>query len=627
MRHPITLVLAAGLALCATTPLLAQPQQPDTRIVVKTADDLPRHTYQIEGKPSEFILTPESFSAFVSKIKADAESDLAKYRIEDPTTLQSYHSLLQQIALLEGRLDDAVAQVEKIRALEAKESKRLMTGQVVSAMAATKASSADADAFRTAFKAELRKRITALPWDKIREEVTQAKGRAELVSRDLVLGQIKGGLDPVAAQAGGALSGDLARGLVSARTALDVILPLNPMVVEVYSDIIDSHKVVTRDIWSERLVTLKDTEHAAPVTVAIWDSGVDVSLFKGRLHTNPKESANGKDDDNNGFVDDVNGIGYTLAADPTPDLLHPLTDLRSDKALITSHTKGLMDLQASIDSPESSALKKFVSGLSADAVTPFLEDINLFGGYSHGTHVAGIAAEGNPFIRLLPVRITFDFRQIPTITPSIEQARKDARAARDSVAYMKAAGVRVANMSWGGSRQDIETALEQKGVGATPQERAELARQLFKIQRDALEEAMRSAPDILFVAAAGNSDNDNQFAELIPSGLSLPNMITVGAVDRSGKPTGFTTFGKNVGLYANGFEVDSYIPGGQRMKFSGTSMAAPNAANLAAKLLALNPKLSTAEVIDLIKRGAEPMEGYEGRFIINPAKSISLLRG
>jgi hypothetical protein len=60
---------------------------------------------------------------------------------------------------------------------------------------------------------------------------------------------------------------------------------------------------------------------------------------------------------------------------------------------------------------------------------------------------------------------------------------------------------------------------------------------------------------------------------------------------------------------------------------SGTSMAAPNAANLAGKLLALDPKLTTEQVIDLMTRGADPMAGHEGRLIINPKKTIEMLRG
>jgi hypothetical protein len=630
MKNTIALVAAVGLALCA--PVLAQ-QPPagggagDSRIAVKTADDLPRHTYHIDGAASEFVLSKEPFAKFLEQVKADTEADLAKYKIDDPTTLQGYYLLLQQVAMVQGRLDDAAGYIEKVRGLESKESKRLTTGIMLqSLVAARKKAGADQAAFEAAFKQGLAAKVAGLPWDKVREEITQTKGRAEYVSRALVLGSLKGQLDPVVEKAGGVLSGDLAKGLVAARAALDVVLPINPLIVEVYCKAIDANKVAAKDIWSQRLVTLTEKDHGQPVVTAIWDSGVDVSLYQGQLWVNPKETVNGKDDDGNGFVDDVNGIAFDLKSDRTPALLHPLDELRSERTLVTAHMKGLLDLQANIDSPEATALKAYLKGLKAEAVTPFIEDLGLFGNYSHGTHVAGIASAGNPFVRLMPVRITFDFHQIPVVTPSIEQQKKEAKAAMDAVAYMKAAGVRVCNMSWGGSKKDVEDGLEKKGVGKDPAERAELARAIFKIQRDALEEAMKSAPEILFVAAAGNSDNDNTFSELIPSGLSLPNMITVGAVDQSGKPASFTTFGKNVKLYANGFEVESYIPGGQRMKFSGTSMAAPNTTNLAAKVIALEPKLSTSEVIDLITRGAEPMEGYEGRLVINPKRTVEGLK-
>src|SRR5262249_33824671 len=251
------------------------------------------------------------------------------------------------------------------------------------------------------------------------------------------------------------------------------------------------------------------------------------------------------------------------------------------------------------------------------------------GNASHGTHVAGIAADGNPFIRLLPVRITFDYHLIPLNTPTVERSEAEAKAARDAVAYMKKAGVRVGNMSWGGSRQDIEDDLEKKNWGGDPKEGADMARRLFKINPGALEQAFKSAPEILFVAAAGNADSNNQFNEFIPSGLNLPNLITVGAVDQSGKPTGFTSFGDNVHLYANGFEVESYIPGGKRLKFNGTSMAAPQVTNLAAKIIAVNPSLTTAQVIDLITKGGDPMPDSKDnaqRLLINPKKSVEMAK-
>jgi subtilisin family serine protease len=625
LNKSLLLVLAAGLLTALPAAVQAQPKQGE-KIVVKTADDLPRHTYKIEGKPSEFLTTDAPFKAFVSKVKADIESDLTKYDIQDRTTLQGYYNVLLAIAVYERSDSEALALVDKIRDLEAKESKKLTTGLTIRAMVAA-SKEKDPARFNEVFKRELRAQVEGLPWDVVREAITQAKGRSEMLSRTLIMGGVEAGIDPVAAQSGGELSNDFAWGLINMRVALDRILAINPLIVDVYGDLIESRKTAVKDVWSDRLVTFKGDEKATPVVIAIWDSGVDTSLFSGALWSNPRESANGKDDDKNGFIDDVHGIGYDLYSDPTPQLLHPVDDLKADKALVVSHTKGLMDLQANVDSPERKALLAYLQSLEQSKVKEFQEDLGLFGNYAHGTHVAGIAAEGNPFARLLPVRITFDYKLIPQVTPSIEDAEKQAKAARDTVAYMRAAGVRVCNMSWGGSRQHIESALEMKGVGKTPEERAELSRQIFKIQKDALEAAMKSAPEILFVAAAGNSDNDNTFSELIPSGLNVPNMITIGAVDQGGKPTGFTTFGKNVTLYANGFEVNSYIPGGQKMKFSGTSMAAPNTANLAAKLLALNPSLTTDQVVELIRRGAEPMEGYEGRYVINPKKSLSLVKG
>ncbi len=74
-------------------------------------------------------------------------------------------------------------------------------------------------------------------------------------------------------------------------------------------------------------------------------------------------------------------------------------------------------------------------------------------------------------------------------------------------------------------------------------------------------------------------------------------------------------------VHANGFEVESFLPGGDRVKFSGTSMASPQVANLAAKLFALKPSLSVAQVKDAILAGAE----RNGRVnLINPRKSAEL---
>jgi len=644
MKRPTLLAIVAALALSQmvwTLPAAAHESAPapaaqkaDGRIPVKTKDDLPRHTYQVEGKASEFLLTDAPFKAFVQQVKQNAESDLAKYKIEDRTTLQEYYALLQTVALFEHRDDDALKYLEKAQEVEAKESKKLMMGMVSKAMIeATKATSRDAAAagseeFVAAFKKALDSAVRGLPWDKVREEVMQGRGRAQIISRALVLGQVQGGLDPVVEQNNGEIGGELAQPLVNMRVALDRTIPLQKHVGEVYTSIIDEKesKVAAKDLWTPNLVELAANEKASPVVVAIWDSGVDTSLFADQLYVNPSERMDGKDNDNNGFVDDVHGIAFDLEANKIPELVHPLDKLNAKPAEVMKFTKGFSDNNSNIDSKEAGELRVHMGGMSKDQVTPFIEDLGLFGNHSHGTHVAGIAAAGNPFVRLMPVRITFDYKVIPTLTPTVEQAKKDAQSAIDAVKYMVDANVRVVNMSWGGSREGIEGALEMKGVGKTPEERAAMSRKLFSIGKNALEEAMNGAPDILFIAAAGNSDNDNTFSEMIPSGLDVGNMITVGAIDGAGKPTNFTSFGKNVELYANGFEIESYVPGGVRMKYSGTSMAAPQVANLAAKILAINPSLSGKQVVEYMKKGADPLANYPDRFIINPKKTIALVR-
>jgi len=627
MDRRLILALAACCGVCVSSGVALAQEAPAQKVAVRSADDLPRHSYKVEGKASEYLLSDAPFKVFLAKVKADVEGDLARYDIQDKATLQQYLGMLQSVALIEGRLDDAAAYVEQIKSVETKESKKLMAGHVLASLIAGK--KAGKDGFEAAFKGELERRVSALPWTVVREDVLQARGRSQIMRRELLMGSMAAQLDPVVAQLNGDVTNEIAWPMVSVRATIDVMLDLQPMIAEVYSKVIDAKEAgvaPAKDIWTPNEVALTDKDVVKPVVVGIWDSGVDAPIFKGRLFVNAKETPNGKDDDANGFIDDVNGIAFDLYSSPTPELLHPTKEMTNDLALVTKHTKGFLDLQAGVESPEAGELRAHLGSITQDKVQGFLEDLSLYGNYSHGTHVAGIASEGNPGIRILPARITFDFRMIPTVTPSVEQARKEAKATLDTVAYFRKAGVRVVNMSWGGDRKSIEVALEQKGVGSSPEERAALSRELFAIQRDALDRAMRGAPEILFVAAAGNSDNDNEFAELIPSGLSLPNMMTVGAIDRSGKPTSFTTFGKNVTLYANGFEVDSYVPGGQRMKFSGTSMAAPNAANVAAKMLAVNPDLTTQQLIDLIGAGADPMPGQEGRFIINPRKSVEMAR-
>ena len=98
----------------------------------------------------------------------------------------------------------------------------------------------------------------------------------------------------------------------------------------------------------------------------------------------------------------------------------------------------------------------------------------------------------------------------------------------------------------------------------------------------------------------------------------------VGAVNQAGDETSFTSYGDTVVVDADGYRVESYVPGGTRMKESGTSMASPNVANLAGKLFALDPSLTPEQVIALIKQGADASADGR-RHLINPKATVALL--
>jgi subtilisin family serine protease len=614
--------LTLGILALATPLALAAAD----KIKVDSNEDLPRFTYEMKGQLTEFVQSDELFG-LADRRRDDVVSVLERYEVTDATTLKDYHGTILATQMLEGDFDGARGSIETIRALEDKPAARLLTGVLYEALIAADTGEGEwgDEAFRARFEANYAEALSELPWDVVQDSVERGKAGWEIRSRNFYLGilesQYQEGVDK-----SGNISGDVADTLVNVRVMFDRLLPVKENAVAALDAYIDANRVEKPDIWQARYVTLDPAAGATPVTVAIWDSGTDTELFPGRLFVNPKEKPDGTDTDGNGYVDDVHGIAYTLHGDRTPDLLIPLTaEQQASYPEMQSMVKGLTDMQAAVDSEEASALKRRLAALKPDEVKPFIEQISLFGNYAHGTHVAGIAAEGNPFIRVLVARITFDYRMIPE-APTVEQTRKDAQAARDAIEYFKAQGVRVVNMSWGGSLSSYESALELNGVGDSAEERLAMAKEMFEIFNAALYDAIKGAPEILFITSAGNSDNDAEFDMMYPSSYELPNLLTVGAVDQAGEETSFTTFGENVDLHANGFEVESYVPGGERMPMSGTSMSSPNVVNLAAKVLAVKPDLSVAELRRILIEGSDRMDDGR-RVLINPRATLSAVDG
>ena len=624
-KHRIFLTALVSLALSLSLPLWASTADDNDRPIITKRDDLPRHTYQLDLPVTALYANEhrDALLALSEALAADIENDLAHFDIRDDNTRQEFYSILGSAAALSGDWQAYLRYLEQRRELESKRANRLSMGLAGEAIARARI---NRDASPEAIAANLRERLETLPFPEIEANLTSLKGSTEILSRALVLGSLESRYQPVVDRNGGKISQDVAASLVSAWFTLDQFVRVAPAINRVLVETIAANSLEKKDIWEARKFALDEGADAVAVTIAVWDSGVDTGLFaaSGQLWQNRDEvPANGQDDDGNGYVDDIHGIAYDLDANRVSGLLYPVGNVGDEEAM-QRRVKGLGDIQYNVDSPAAAAVREQLASLPQAEVKDFLESLGAYGNFAHGSHVAGIALEGNPFARLLTARMTYGYTMIPE-KPTIEQAHRDAAMMHDTIAYFQANGVRAVNMSWGGSLRSIESALEAHSVGDTSAERKALAREIYTISDTALREAIRDADDILFIISAGNADNDIRFDEYYPSSYDYPNVLTVGAVDSAGDETSFTSLGK-VDIYANGYEVESYVPGGNRIPFSGTSMSSPQVTNLAAKLLALAPDLSLSELRELIVAGAEEKDLGERRILLmDPRASRQLL--
>lgn len=609
------IALSFVLALLAVPALAAEPP----RKKIERADQLPPRAYQVPMKPSALIQDPRATGTLAAAVRKDIEADLRNFDIEDRATRIGFLGILTQVAVLEGRYDDALSLSAQARELQEKPALKLISGIQLRPLVASKRApeGKGAEVFLSGF----RKELAMLPYEQVQAELKTMKARAEVISPTLVVGMAEERLD-VAAK-GGSLPQDMATAAIGSAYTLREFIPLKTQIVTALAEVIDAHRSDKPDIWAARSVTLGADEKLTPVVVAIWDTGVDVKLFPGKVWVNGKEIPdNGKDDDANGFVDDVNGIAWSWTGKRLTGTLGPVEIPADALASAAQASRGFSELQSGLDTPDTAAVKKRLASLPKDQVKGFIESLSFFSTWAHGTHVSGIATAGNPAARILVIRAEYPWQMIPPV-PDDAWAEGQVRIMKESVRYLASGGARVVNLSWGFSPKEFEGMLEANGVG-TPEERRKLARRWLDAIAVALKEAMQSAPGVLFVPAAGNENSDARFDEFVPSSFDLPNTLTAGAVDRAGDEAAFTSYGK-VDVYANGYQVESFVPGGATEAFSGTSMAAPQVVNLAAKILARHPQLTAVQVKKLIVDGADVKDvGGRKIRIMNPKRSLEL---
>lgn len=210
----------------------------------------------------------------------------------------------------------------------------------------------------------------------------------------------------------------------------------------------------------------------------------------------------------------------------------------------------------------------------------------------HGTHVAGIiaAVRGNGLgidgvasnAVILPVRV------VPDGDERDEDVALGIRYAVDN-------GAKVINMSFGKS---------------------------YSPNSQMVEDAIRYAAkhDVLLVHAAGNDATDNDLEQNYPDGTlgkrkSAPNVITVAAAGPFADSTflaDFSNYGRrSVDILSPGVEIRSLVPEGGTDSYSGTSMAAPVVAGVAAILRGLRPDWSAKKVKKVLEKSGNDVKNIE----------------
>jgi subtilisin family serine protease len=589
----------------------------ETRKEVRSEADLPRMIYSVSGSVSNLLQSDTSvFAPLLQKAVADIRSLLTDYDIKDRATLISVLSAKLATQELNGETAGALETIGALRALEEKPDLKLTTGlfdqAILQAQRTTNATSGPA--YEHAIESTYRVAVSALPWDVVQDTVKSARNSADLLSESFLLGRAQEDLQPEVDKSGGLGRQSFYR-LLDIRVAIRLELPANPIRSRVLAAYVLAHDTQKPDIWESRQVTLSESDHLTEVRIGILDSGVDTTLYPGQLYTRPNSQPYPSE-----------GLAFSDKGYPSNQALAPLSPEQSEGySTVEDDLEALSDLQAGIESPAGAAFKKRLPQLSKTEVEKMFKSLEFFGNYVHGTHVAGIATLGNPAARIVVFRFNDSLSRGLNFSPTVEWAERMAANFRRIGAFCREQKIRVVNMSWGDDLPEFEEWLARTKAGQDADQRKAEAAKLFAIWKEAIYDMIKSASNTLFITAAGNSDSDTGFLEDVPASLTLPNLITVGATNQAGDATTFTSYGQTVTIYADGFHVGSYIPGGRRVKFSGTSMASPAVANLAAKLFAVDPSLTPEKAKTLIMDGSAPSEDGR-RKLMNEKRSVELAR-
>lgn len=597
----------------------------NNKIIVENSSQLPSYNYLIDDDLVNIVSSDEKFNRLSNEVERDIKNTLEKYSIMDISETKRLYSVLYNIYILSGDYDSAINAIERIREYQLSEIDSMMTGVVALSVISAKEDKPSSEVkFWDQYKKYLGERLQKIEFTNIEKRIIEMIQDSKTYSENLIQAILVQALQPQV-DSSGSINDHIAQQLITMKYMIDITIPLNSKTIEVCEDLLATYK--NRDKIEKDSAyndfNLQSSDNLYDVVVAIWDTGIDSNLFKDNLFYNHSELIDGLDNDNNGFIDDINCIGYNSNFDKIGGFLMSLEPLSGNIDDAISRAKGMTDLKRGINSDGAKYMQELYKSITPEKLKELKEDMTLFGIYYHGTGVASIAANGNPNIRLLSIRNSYSYKKVRTC-PTIDNTYKEAKSFREIVDYMKKSNVRVANLSWGQSYSIIEKDLELNGFGDTVEDRKLMATSIYSIIEDTLYAVIKDSPEILFITGSTNFGNDAKFDQLIPSSFDLENLLVVGATNMYGEITDFSGEASNADIYGFGEYVKALIPGGDTLEMSGVSIATPSATNLAAKMLSLNPKLTPTEIIDLIIENANKNE-KENILLLNQTSTIASL--
>jgi cell wall-associated protease len=390
---------------------------------------------------------------------------------------------------------------------------------------------------------------------------------------------------------------------------------------------------------------LTATLGANAATIAVIDSGTDVEHvdFAGKIWINAKEIANnGRDEDGNGYQDDVYGWNFAESNNLVIDRSYLGTFSEDPYKFFELQGKAFM---GTITQEE----KDWINAKRQDP--DFAKEMGKFGNFVHGTHVAGITAEGNDEAKLLSIKLIPTEVKLPgsKITEYMNitggNRLKALHLALDTLAnaqmtmldevfyYAGQQKADIANGSFGTGFDQIKmiTDVIYRVIffkKPTAEQSNDTARYMMNKLVELGTKSIKNSPNTLFVFAAGNSGMNNDKFPTSPTNIEADNVISVAATYKYNFLAPFSNYGQNkVDVAAPGMLIHSQIPGNEYLKVSGTSQASPYVARIAAQIKDENKALTPKQIKKILMGTVDKKEFLKAKVrtngIVNLGRAVN----